>query len=244
MPLRTGILVIGSLFWETDDVRQAWRRHRLRMQEAVDGRAPIRYGRISKGRGNTYTMVFSRACALGQAKVVPCRNEVRTANDLIAEAELLWAAERKGPWKGRINAGWGCVALLPNPRREIAPEILESWAARVARARPYGNIRQAPGEGVLVSERGLLEIAWPILIADNNPVPLDLLLSTATQPDLMGDPPRYPTPAMIAERWRNDREDNVRYFRKNLQSGIRTFEDEVIQTALAEVTADKNSRSQ
>jgi hypothetical protein len=136
------------------------------------------------------------------------------------------------------------VALLPNPRREIAPEILESWAARVARARSYGNIRQAPGEVVLVSERGLLEIAWPILIADNNPVPLDLLLSTATQPDLMGDPPRYPTPAMIAERWRNDREDNVRYFRKNLQSGIRTFEDEAIQTALAEITADKNSRSQ
>jgi hypothetical protein len=51
----------------------------------------------------------------------------------------------------------------------------------------------------------------------------------------MGDPPRYPTPAMIAERWRNDREDNVRYFRKNLQSGIRTFEDEAIQTALAEI---------
>jgi hypothetical protein len=60
----------------------------------------------------------------------------------------------------------------------------------------------------------------------------------------MGDPLRYPTPAMIAERWRNDREDNVRYFRKNLQSGIRTFEDEAIQTALAEITADKNSRSQ
>jgi hypothetical protein len=29
---------------------------------------------------------------------------------------------------------------------------------------------------------------------------------------------------MIAELWRNDREDNVRYFWNNVQSGIRTFE--------------------
>jgi hypothetical protein len=234
MPLSAGILVVGSLFWETDDVRQAWRRDRLRMQEAVDVRAPIRYGRISEGRGNTYTMVFSRACAPGQAKAVPCQHEIRAAADLVEEAEHLWAAERQDQRNGRINAGWGCVALLPNPHRDIAPEILNGWAARVARARPSGNIRQVPGEGVLVSERGLLQIAWPALIADDNPVPLDLLLATTTQPDLTGDPPRYPTAAMIAERWRNDREDNVRYFRNNVQSGIRTFEDNAIQAALAQ----------
>jgi hypothetical protein len=234
MPLSAGILVIGSLFWETDDVRQAWRRDRLRIQEAADVRAPIRYGRISEGRGYTYTMVFSRTCAPGQAKAVACQHEIRAAADLVKEAEHLWAAERKQPPSGGINAGWGCVALLPNPHREIPPEILNSWAARVARARPYGNIRQAPGEGVLVSERDLLQIAWPILTADNNPVPLDLLLATTTQPDLVGDPPRYPAPAMIAERWRNDREDNVRYFRNNVQSGIHTFEDDAIQRALAE----------
>lgn len=47
------------------------------------------------------------------------------------------------------------------------------------------------------------------------------------------NPPWYPTPAMIAERWRDDREDNVRYFRNNMQSAIHTFEDDAIQAALA-----------
>lgn len=233
MPLRAGILVIGSLYWETDAIRQAWRRDRLRMHEAVDARAPIRYGRISEGRRNTYTMVFSRGCAPGQAKVVPCQNEVRTAEDLVLEAEYLWAAERRAARKGRINTDWGSVTLLANPHRVMPPDILNCWAARVHCAKDYGNIGQAPDEGVLVNERGLLQIAWPTLIADNSPVPLDLLLATATQPDLIGDPPGYPTPAMIAERWRNDREDNVRYFRNNVQSGIRTFEDDAIQAALA-----------
>jgi hypothetical protein len=107
MPLRTGILVIGSLFWETDDVRQTRRRDRLRMQEAVDGRAPIRYGRISKGRGNTYTMVFSRACALGQAKVVPCRNEVRTANDLNCGGGASVGSGAEGTLEGPHKRGLG-----------------------------------------------------------------------------------------------------------------------------------------
>jgi hypothetical protein len=234
MPQSVGILVIGSLYWEDDNIRQAWRRDRLRMQEAVDVRAPIRYGRISEGRGNTYTMVFSRGCEPGQAKVVPCQDEVRTPADLVEEAEHLWAAERKAPRNGRINAGWGCVTLLPNPHREIHAEILNGWAARVARARakPYGNVWQAPGEGVLVNERGILQIAWPTSIADNSPVALDLLLATATEPTSEGSPRRYATAEEIAAAWRKDREDNVRYFRNNVQCGIRTFDDEALQTAL------------
>lgn len=232
MPLRAGILVIGSLFWETDEVRLAWRRDRLCMRDAADVRAPIRYGRISEGRGNTYTMVFSRGCAAGQAKAVPCQDEVRTAEDLVLEAEHLWAAERRAARNGRISADWGSVTLLPNPQRAIPPDILNCWTSRVHCAKGYGNIRQAPGEGALIDERGILQITWPTLLADNSPVILDLLVATATQPDLTRDPPWYPTPEMIAEQWRNDREDNVRYFRNNLQSGIRTFEDDAIQAAL------------
>jgi hypothetical protein len=230
--LSVGILIIGSLYWEDDDIRQAWRRDRLRMEGAVDVRAPIRYGRISEGRGYTYTMVFSRSCAPGQAKAVPCQDEIRTSADLVKEGEHLWAAERKSQHKGRISAGWGCVTLLPNPHREIPAEVLNSWAACVARAKPYGNIWQAPDEGVLVNERGILQIAWPTAGAGNIPLDLDLLLATATQPDLTRYPPFYPTPAMIAERWIRDGDDNARYFRNNVQCGIRTFEDEVIRLAL------------
>src|SRR5262245_9552965 len=202
MSLRLGILIIGSLYWEDD--RREWRDTRLRMQEAIDVRAPIRYGKISKRRGDTYTMVFSRGCAAGQAKAVPCQNEVRTAEDLVLEAEHLWAAERRAARNGRISADWGSVTLLPNPQRVIPPDILNCWTARVHCAEVYGNIRQAPGEGALIDERGILQITWPTLLAYNSPVILDLLMATATQPDLTRDAPWYPTPEMIAERWRND----------------------------------------
>jgi hypothetical protein len=225
-----GILIIGSLYWEDD--RQEWRDTRLRMRDAVDVRAPIRYGRISKGRGNTYTMVFSRDCAPGQAKAVPCQAGVQTAEDLVLEAEYLWAAERRASRNGRISTDWGCVTLLPNPDSNIPADILNCWAARVHCAKDYGNVRQTPGEGVLVDGRGMLQIPWPTLVADNSPVALDLLLATATQPDLTGDPQQYPTPQAIADKWRNDTENNVRYFRNNVRDGIHTFEDDAIAAVL------------
>jgi len=228
--LSVGILIIGSLFWEDD--RQAWRDESLRMDDAVEVSAPIRYGRISKERGNTYTMVLSRGCALGLAKAVPCRNNIRTTSDLAGEAEHLWTAERRKPPNGRISADWGCVALLANPHREIPAEILNGWAARVRRARPYRSIAQAAGEGELVDERGMLRIAWPTCTADNSPVALDLMLATTTQPDLVGNLPAYPTPQMIAARWRAGTAGNVRYFRTNIRDGIRTFEDDAIAAAL------------
>lgn len=218
MPLSVGILIIGSLYWEDD--RQEWRDTRLQMGDAIDARAPIRYGKIAKTRGDTYTMVFSRGCAPGQAKVVPCQDGVLTAEDLVLEAEHLWAAERRAARNGRISADWGSVTLLPNPHRTISTDILNCWAARVHCAKDYGNIRQAPGEGDLLDERGILQITWPTLIADNSPVILDLLLATATQPDLTRDAPWYPTPQMIADRWRNDTNNNVRYFSNNVRDGI------------------------
>lgn len=230
MPLSVGVLIIGSLYWEPD--RQAWRNDRLCMDAVLDVRAPIRYGRISEKRGNTYTMVFSRGCAPGQAMVVPCRNGIRMPEDLVIEADHLWAAERKQSRNGRISAAWGCVTLLANPHREIPKHIFTGWSNRVHSARPYGDICQALGEGELINQDGLLQVPWPTLVVNNNPVALDLLLATATQPSLTGNPPGYPTPQSIAERWRNDGADNVRYFRNNVECGIRTFEDDAIRAHL------------
>jgi len=177
-------------------------------------------------------MFFLRQCEAGQAKVVRCRSEVSTQNDLFIEAEHLWAAERKGDLNGLISANWGCVALLNHPDRHVPQELLDTWAMRVARERHYGNILQAPGEGPLVSERGLLQIPWPTLIDGNDAVPLDLLIATANQPTLEGEPKSYPTPEMIANAWRMDRNNNVSYFWNNIRFGIRTFEDDAIRERL------------
>jgi hypothetical protein len=228
--LSIGVLIIGSLYW--DSARQSWRDSRLRLNEAFVVRAPIRYGRRSETRGNTYTMVFSRLCELGQALLVRCLRDVSTADDLIAEAEHLWTAERSGKPNHRVSAGYGCVALLRHPHQDISQELLDAWAGRVSREQGYGNVPQTAREGCLVSDRGLLQIPWPTLIDGNNPVAIDLLLATANHPTLEGERKSYPTPVTIADAWRKDSDGNVSYFWNNNKHGIRTFEDEAIRERL------------
>jgi hypothetical protein len=95
MELTIGIYIVGSLYWEADKCRSDWRESRLDMDHQFRVTAPIRYGRLSTSRGNTYTMVFSQSAGPGQAIAIRCKRSIATADDLIAEAEHLWAAEMK-----------------------------------------------------------------------------------------------------------------------------------------------------
>lgn len=231
MPLNAGILIIGSLLW--DDQRQGWRDARLEMNSAETAMAPIRYGRLSgKRRGHTYTMVFSRLCEPGHAKVVRCSHTVSSVVDLIAEAEQLWAAEQPGAAAGRIAADWGCVALLCNPERKIPEDLLKEWAIRVSRESDYGNVRQTAEEGSLVSDDGLLRISWPHLVEGGAAVQLDLLLGTANDPTLAGTPPSYPSVEIISNAWNAAASKHAEYFWRNGDCGIRTFHDDEIRRRL------------
>ena len=94
MTYRIGIMMIGSLYWDKDRTRVNWRKNRLSKEE-FDVFAPIRYGRLSKKRGSTYTMVFSKLCArknygFGSAKVVTCKN---AANNIKAPRCFKWVKQ-------------------------------------------------------------------------------------------------------------------------------------------------------
>lgn len=231
MPLRAGILIIGSLLW--DEKRQAWRDVRLDMTSAETVTAPIRYGRLSgKQRGHTYTMVFSRLCETGYAKAVCCTRGIATTADLIAEAEALWQAEQLGAIAGRIAADWGCVTLLCNPEREILEDILRGWAERIGREPGYGNVSQTQDEGQLISDTGLLQIPWPRVVEGDAPVQLDILLATANDPTLTGTPPSYPSVETISKAWNAAASKHAEYFWRNGDWGIRTFQDDEIRGRL------------
>lgn len=230
MPLTVGILIIGSLLW--DDRRSPWRDARLDMASIYTVTVPIRYGRLSGSRGNTYTMVFSRLCESGQAKMVHCSHKVSSLEDLIDEAEALWKAEQPAAAPGRIAVDWGCVTLLCNPERKIPKDILQGWANRVGREPDYGHVSQTEEEGILVSKDGLLQIVWPRLVEDGVPAQLDLLIATANDAEITAASPSYPEPKTIANAWNAAASRHAEYFWKNLDNGIRTFQDDAIRVLL------------
>lgn len=57
--MRIGILIIGSLYWEMTEYRGNWRENRLDVAGECHVRVPIRYGRRSRNRGWSFTMVVS-----------------------------------------------------------------------------------------------------------------------------------------------------------------------------------------
>jgi hypothetical protein len=231
--MRLGVLTVGSLYWSDHETREKWRDERLEFGSEIDVKVPIRYGRKSTGRDGTYTIVFSRLClwkshGLGIAKAIPCSRDISSPSDIIDEAKSLWAAERKEKNSDRISARWGCVALLPNPDGNIPSEILTSWSKRIDQESRYGNLKHARSEQQIVDDAGILQIPWP-LTADDGPLQLDLLLATATNPTLEGDPPTYPRIRKVARAWINDQNDNERYFCNNQKYGIKTYKDQKIK---------------
>lgn len=144
MSLSIGVLMIGSLYW--DEVRARWRADRFERNVEFLVEAPIRYGRLSSS--GTYTMVFSpRVPQMGTAKVLKCVRSIDDPNDLVKEAEYLWAAERRQEQRdGRVSATWGCVGLLTSTVKRMPDGLLEAWAERVSRDPHYGQFQHCPLE--------------------------------------------------------------------------------------------------
>ena len=226
--MNIGILMIGSLYW--DSARKEWRDDRLVDANPKRVLVPIRYGRRSRKRGCTYTMVFSAGLErekLGQAIVLACRQSVSTVEQLLEEATHLWAAERKCKRTECICAPWGCVALLPNPNRELPQGLIAGWKSHVSGESGYPRLKRAKGEPAAVSESGILNIPWPQLL-DGKDLEFDALLGTATDPTVKNDD--YPSAAIIASAWTESRgKEHIEYFHNNVSNGITTWQDRAIK---------------
>jgi hypothetical protein len=231
--MRIGILIVGSLYWDSLPARAAWRANRLKLSDVTQVTAPIRYGRLSISRGNTYTMVFSQSCAtpekLGTALVASAAMRCRQPEDLLVEAQYLWAAERNTVEPGPVSASWGRVGLLVNPAANVGDEYLESWQSFPGRQRKPAPV--APNERPVVDEEtGLALIDWPVDKRTRQALDYDVLLLTATAPTLVAG--LYPAPDEIATAWRHDFSGQVTYFHNNRNNGITTFQDDEISRLL------------
>ncbi len=228
--MKIGVLMIGSLYWSCHSVREQWRKKRLIKDGQVRVKAQIRYGRRSRKRGNSYTMVFSEGldpARYGDAIVLPFRNPITHSDHLIREARHLWAAERKCKRLEGISGDWGCIALFPNPRGGIPGEIVEDWANHVSGQEIYPELKFSDGEAAAVDASGILRIQWPRTLCDSE-IEFDALLATATDPHI--DKGRYATVQEIADAWTIGLgKEFVSYFENNRSNGIRTAQDQEIK---------------
>ncbi len=206
--MRAAILIVGSLRWDERPVRSRWRKARLDMDRAVPVRVPIRYGRCSWTRGNTYTMTIDPEAPPGQALMVPCRAPVESPGDLVEEARYLWAAEQPGAEEGAIGADWGCCGMIM--REPVAP-VADAWA-RVFRDGVSDPVSP-------VTESGGLCIPWPEPVEGPGP-DIDVIFATATRAVA-----EAPTLWAVAEAWLSQSDRHERYFFENVRHGIRTHQD-------------------
>jgi len=215
--MRAAILIIGSLLWDNGS-RDAWRKSHLRIHDGVHVKAPIRYGRRSSSRGDTFTMTFSLGDALGQAMLVPSIAVIGNVATLLAEATALWKAEQATAEAHRIGAAWGCVGVAFRTdalRAEYAAAWHDNFVLNAAAVWP-------------VSADGILQIPWPVTLTGQRS-DVDIILSTATQ--LAKSPP---TAIHVADAWINQHEAHERYFFENVRRGIRTPDDVLIWKRIEE----------
>lgn len=214
--MNCAILVIGSLLWG-DGPKEAWRQDRLRVPDRQSVHAPIRYGRRSTTWANTFTMVLDPAVPAGRAFLVPSIREVETIEDLVDEAEALWRAERNATTGSGICAEWGCVGALFRGDLDDA-RVMNGWSQ---------HFRSACAPTAPVHQDGILGIAWPVSMTDGAPVVADVILAAATQAEAS-----RPSPSQIADAWIEQNNGKERYFFQNVQSGIRTADDQAIAQRL------------
>lgn len=222
-----GVIIIGSLLWDNDK-RKAWRENNLIIKDSIAVNLPIRYGRISESRNDTYTMVFSNTCkknnSLGIGYIFPINKPIKNSNDLIDQAKALWRAE--SPSSGELCASWGTVALLENPIKEIDPSIIKKWRKTLHDVinKTETDISLLENERPIIDGYGMLKIGWPQPLEEGRFNDFDLLLATITSP--MSITNLYPSAVQIASKMIHN--NYFVYFFKNIENGIRTYQDEEI----------------
>ncbi|MGA7280512.1 MAG: hypothetical protein WBZ40_01890 [Acidimicrobiia bacterium] len=201
------VLIVGSLIWDNDR-RREWRTAHLDSERARPVRAPIRYGRISESRNNTYTMTLDADGATGVGALVPLARQIEDVQDLVREAEALWAAEDRNTGANALGSSWGCVGVLIRSRDSLG-HLAREWAANFTnRAEPFPP----------VTRNGLLQIPWPADVETSEPVEFDVILATANKP-VEG----FVDSAVIAAAWCERGHES--YFFNNVLNGIRTDQD-------------------
>jgi len=234
MPLRGGVIIIGSLLWDDKGNRQKWRKNDLCSENRFKVYIPIRYGRYSCER-KIYTMVFSNSCylkryGLGTGWVLPIKTKINLFSELKEEAKKMGEAEG---FNNGFSGDWGSVALLLNPNKIIDDSIKEEWGKFMSDKIPkyFLSDKKIKSEKFPIDFNGFLKIRWPKEVIQKNKIKkFDFLIATVINPTLIDN--KYPTVRRIANAMKKENADP--YFIKNREHKITTFQDERILNIISE----------
>lgn len=247
MKLKGGVIIIGSLIWEDhlnnkkkDNIRKEWRKQNL-IDEPSLTKVPIRYGRESQTREDTYTMIFSKSCEdnLGQGLILPFNQDIVTFEGLERQAIALAIAE--GIYKAdnlRLTSSWGSVGLLINPKLKES-----DFASKELIQKKWSEIYHSYSDTFIAD-------CYKINTENNSPITQDGFLNIAWQTDmdafdLLVATPVIPKPKsllnsnVIAQRMLDKKYQT--YFLNNKKHKIYTGADDSIQLLLDNAEKETNS---
>lgn len=236
MNLKGGIIIIGSLLWDNSKKREAWRNSYLDVENKIAIKLPIRYGRISSSRMNTYTMIYSAKLEkgeYGEGIILKFKKTIEDFEYLIDILENTIRVERdktKDEWKyikkGEVftlNWDWGVLGLCINPKHKNDNNysqdislIAKYWKSNLSDFNPrkFANL----GEDLFINNSGIFEIDWIEEIGD-----LDFIISAIIEPKPETQNSDYPDSEMITKRMYEG--NYYSYFVKNIENGISTKDD-------------------
>ena len=241
MSFKFGVIVIGSLLWDENPERILWRKELDILNKKHIG-LPIRYGRISSSRENTYTMVFSNEIndskTLGKGYVIPYKNKIETEKDF--KLQILKLAKAENIHIKRMSCSWGTVSILINPNIDTVRtnQIKDYWTKLVEFTKETKSTAQK--EPTILqfgskNENKCITNNWELTINLNKQFnkeleEFDFLIATSNSIKHKDNLEKYPTAKEIAKAIFDN--NHYEYFLKNRKDFIQTFQDKRIMKIL------------
>lgn len=234
-----GVLIIGSLFWDSNNNRDTWRLNTFGDSYWLhkrDVKAPLLYGRYSKER-KCPTMVFqsinNTGDNLGNGLFLPFRREALTLDQLFLHSQDLSEAEGN---RSRLlikgsETKW-CIVLawlndnMPEEKRDLFIEYWRNKYNPSITQELIDNFKYDNEQNSVLNLNGILQFNWPPELSD-----IDIVFVTQTQPCTLNGSKQAPSsPEIIATQILQRPE----YFIKNRLNGITTANDYYIIKHLKE----------
>ena len=239
---RYGALIIGSLYWDQSSSRKEWRK-RLDFTKKEAVRVPITYGRKSRTRENTYTMVFDGRpqCLIDGMKAwaVPFRAPIEVFSDLLVEMNWMWKAETNRREEKGIVRKWGGIAAHFFGPGQRPWRMRTDWESHVAQViaqmggktiwECYVPGKRDPKGQPVVTKKGRLNVPIDTIEESKNMEERwDGLIATVNQPTFV-DGGYYPDAGTVAatagaygsKTWKKF----YTYFENTKGAGITTLSD-------------------